>query len=115
MTERLQISLDVRALAVEIVKLMDQTQTDVPRYYTANDNPLGKRRFLECARGNFFPTFSVDGRGKLLARREDVHAWIESQVKPSTMDRVDDVGDEIDRALGKMVAAGKIVLTGKEG
>lgn len=114
MTERLQISLDVRALAVEIVKLMEQTQTEVPRYYTANDNPLGKRRFLECAREKFFPTFSVDGRGKLLARREDVHAWIESQWKSTSASEIDEV-DEVDRALGRAATAGKILLTRRAG
>jgi hypothetical protein len=50
---------------------------DGGRYYDARTSPLGRRAFLRLAREGAFPTFRA-GK-KLLARRSDVHAWIEAQ------------------------------------
>jgi hypothetical protein len=50
---------------------------DAARYYDAHTSPLGRRAFLRLAREGAFPTFRA-GK-KLLARRSDVHVWIEAQ------------------------------------
>ena len=51
-----------------------------PDYYDQNNNPLGKRRFLEAARRGAFPSTK---QGKLvLAARPDVDSWIASGRRP---------------------------------
>jgi hypothetical protein len=47
------------------------------RYYDARTSPMGRRAFLRLARQKAFPTFKAGKR--LVARRADVHAWIEAQ------------------------------------
>ncbi|UQA61829.1 hypothetical protein [Polyangium aurulentum] len=47
------------------------------RYYDARSSPMGRRAFLRLAREQAFPTFKAGKR--LVARRADVHAWIEAQ------------------------------------
>jgi hypothetical protein len=47
------------------------------RYYDARTSPMGRRAFLRLAREKAFPTFKAGKR--LVARRVDVHAWIEAQ------------------------------------
>ncbi|UQA61783.1 hypothetical protein [Polyangium aurulentum] len=47
------------------------------RYYDARTSPMGRRAFLRLAREKAFPTFKAGKR--LVARRADVHAWIEAQ------------------------------------
>jgi hypothetical protein len=46
-------------------------------YYSTDNNPLGRRAFRRAAARGDFPAFRV-GR-KLLARKTDVDAWIQSQ------------------------------------
>lgn len=46
-------------------------------YYDAKSSPMGPTGFLRLARAGAFPAFRM-GR-KLVARKVDVHAWIESQ------------------------------------
>jgi hypothetical protein len=48
-----------------------------PVYYSAKDNPLGSRRaFLDAALRGCFPSYKAGRR--VLAKREEVHRWIES-------------------------------------
>ena len=67
----------VDALADRIAERIQARLGQRPRYYDAADNPLGsKRSFLDAARRGEFPSFR---RGKrVLARREDVDAWLEA-------------------------------------
>lgn len=53
-----------------------QTAESAPRYYDARTAPCGRRTFLHAAAAGKFPSFR-EGR-KVLARRDDVHQWIES-------------------------------------
>jgi len=112
MTDKLEISIDIKALAAEVAKHIDGERVNTPRYYTAIDSPLGKRLFIKCAKEGCFPSFKVDGRGKLLALREDVEAWIERQDRPPAGEPE---ADEVGRALGKVISAGKVRLTKKAG
>ncbi|MRG98550.1 hypothetical protein [Polyangium spumosum] len=50
---------------------------DEQPYYDAKGSPMGKTAFLRLARENAFPTYRA-GK-KLLAKRADVDAWIQSQ------------------------------------
>lgn len=67
-----------------------------PRYYSAADCPIGPRAFLDAVKRGCFPAFRAGKR--ILARREDVHVWIESQPArpPSTptTDAAAEVTDE---------------------
>lgn len=56
---------------------VDATPERGERYYDARSAPMGRRTFLRLARAGAFPTFRAGRR--LLARRADVHAWIEAQ------------------------------------
>jgi hypothetical protein len=51
--------------------------SDSEGYYDAKTSPMGQTGFLRLAREGAFPTFRM-GR-KLVAKRQDVHAFIESQ------------------------------------
>ncbi|MBI5537887.1 MAG: hypothetical protein HY898_34515 [Deltaproteobacteria bacterium] len=57
------------------------------RYYEANSYPLGRRRFYDDAKAGAFPTFSPPGTNRLLARRSDVHAFIEGHARTAPADR----------------------------
>lgn len=88
------------AVAARVVERIGTRSADASRYYTATDSPLGKRRFLELARRGCFRVFRVDDRGKLLALRAEVEAWIESQARANDARPVaDSEGDEFERAL----------------
>lgn len=50
---------------------------DGARYYDKDSAPMGPTAFLRLASQGAFPTHKA-GK-KLVARREDVHAWIEAQ------------------------------------
>jgi hypothetical protein len=113
---RQQRLVDLDALLDELAdrvaeRLTQRIGKDIPtasgsEYYSANNSPLGSRRaFLDAARRGAFPSFKA-GRS-VLAKREDVHRWIES--RPRThQERVPD--DPTDREL--LEQAG-IRLTGK--
>lgn len=73
---------------------MAQRAEPPPAYYSAEDNPLGSRRaFLDAARRGAFPSFKAGRR--VLARREDVHLWIESRQRkqPAASTPEEDVSD----------------------
>jgi len=100
MSDKLELSLDIKQFAAEVAKYLLPIQANESLYYSSTNNPLGRRRFLECARNGDFPTFSVDKRGKLLALRSDVDGWIQSQRREVN---TGDEGDDIDRALSRVV------------
>ena len=85
---RQQRLVDLDALLDELAdrvaeRITQRIGKDVPtasgsEYYTAASNPLGSRRaFLDAARRRDFLSFKA-GR-TVLAKREDVHRWIESR------------------------------------
>jgi hypothetical protein len=59
------------------IRLAANDSSAAPPYYDATTSPTGPRAFRRAAQRGAFPTYRV-GR-KLVARREDVHAWIEAQ------------------------------------
>ena len=68
-----------------------------PEYCDQNNNPLGKRRFLEAARRGAFPSFKS---GKLvLARRDDVDRWLVSRTRPFVPREKDPPADDVDALL----------------
>lgn len=80
-----EAALDARGLALKA------------DYYNQNNNPLGKRRFLEAARRGDFPS-SKDGK-LVLARRDDVDRWLASRTRPSANREKEDRGDDVDALL----------------
>jgi len=102
---------DLDKLIDEVVqRIVDRLskQTSTTTYYTSEDNPLGsKRAFLDAAARGAFPSFKAGRR--VLAKREDVHAWIESRKRTRAANDTDDTSDE---AL--LMRAG-VKLVGKRG
>ncbi len=104
-----QLDLDslLDALAERIAERLSR-QTSPVAYFTSEDNPLGsKRAFLDAAARGAFPSFKAGRR--VLAKREDVHAWIESRQRKRTEDPTHDLSDEalLMRAGVKLVGKGR--------
>lgn len=64
-------------LMLDAAKQRASQDADGAGYYDAKSSPMGPTGFLRLAREGAFPTFRM-GR-KLVAKRADVHAFIESQ------------------------------------
>ena len=61
-------------------------------YYSASENPLGSRRaFLDAAHRGDFPSYKAGRR--VLAKRADVHHWIESRPRKHSEPPPDDVSN----------------------
>ena len=80
-------------------------QGEASRYYSADDNPLGGRRaFLDAVKRDAFPAFRAGKR--VLARREDVHRWIEAHparrptAHPASNDTAEPTDEELLAASG---------------
>lgn len=78
----------IDALSTIVDVLLDhsepaQSAVSGDRYYDATTAPCGRRTFLRAAAAGWFPSFRR-GR-KVLARRSDVHHWIESQSRAKTV------------------------------
>jgi len=70
-----------RFVALLRAELSAQMAAEPRGYYSASDNPLGRRAFLAAARRKEFPSHRV---GKLvLAARTDVDAWIAAHPAPA--------------------------------
>lgn len=94
------------ALAERIAARLSRQPSPVA-YFTSDDNPLGsKRAFLDAAARGAFPSFKAGRR--VFAKREDVHAWIESRERKRTEDHTHELTDEalLARAGVKLVGKG---------
>lgn len=77
-------------------ELATQSLTTRTAYYDQNDNPLGKRPFLEAARRGDFA--SVKHGKRVLACREDVDRWLASRAR-SPRDAGAEDGGDVDELL----------------
>jgi len=94
------------ALAERVAEHLAQRTSAGPAYYTSEDNPLGSRRaFLDAAGRGAFPSFKAGRR--VLAKREDVHAWIESRGRKRGAQRDADASDEALLARAGVQLAGR--------
>lgn len=86
-------------------RMQQKGTTSEARYYDCKTYPLGRRAFHRDAKAGCFPVFKADGRGRLVARVEDVHRYIESQ-DPVANDVIADAAG-VD-PLDAMLASGQL-------
>ena len=106
-SSRFDLEALLDALAERIAARLSRQPSTVA-YYTSEDNPLGsKRAFLDAAARGAFPSFKAGRR--VLAKREDVHAWIESRERKRTEHDDHDMTDEalLARAGVKLMGKGR--------